>query len=464
MDSSYDVKTGYVVYPDDSSGQAGRKAPYLDHGTEAPDPRRYYLQEEADLEWSKLWRKVWLFAGVAQDVSEVGDYFRYDIGKESFVIVRTAKDRVQAFYNVCPHRGNRLVHRDFGRLAEHFQCTFHGWKFNLDGNLKEIHDEQVFRKEVLAVRPDMVEVPCETWKGLVFITMNPEPVPLLEYLDVIPEHLENYPLEKMRVLKDIEWHWDANWKTALEAFIEFYHADQTHPEIVPITSTTETQYDLYKNGMSRMIITFGASRLRVSDGADVHPALEAMIGLYGGNPEDYRHLSASDYHKAMVDTRKRWAERNGYAEDFAKLTDDQLTDDWNYHIFPTITLNVFSDGMLIQNFRPHPTDPNKSIYQVYTMVLPVRDPKQHVFDINSFGPEAIGPAGWDGSVRPKRVHAKELVELGAVLAQDAVTVPQVQAGLRSGAFKGSLLSESESRIRHYLAEIDAYLGRNPAKR
>ena len=459
MNHPYDFKTGYVVYPDDSSGVAGRKAPFIDHGVDKPDPKRYFSKEEADLEWEKLWKKVWVFAGLAQDVSEVGSYFRYNLGKESFVVIRTAADKVQAFYNVCPHRGNRLVHNDFGKLSQHFECSFHGWKFHLDGTLKEIHDEQVFRKEVIADRPGMVEVKCDIWKGLVFLTMNPDPQPLLDYLDVIPEHLENYPIEKMRVLKDIEWHWDANWKTAVEAFIEFYHADQTHPQIVPITSTTETQYDLYRNGMSRMIITFGSSRPKMADPEAVHPALEGMVAFYRGNPDDYKHLKGSEYYKAMVDTRRKWAERNGYAEDFAKLSDDQMTDDWNYHIFPTITLNVFSDAMLIQNFCPHPTDPGKSVYQVMTLVLPVKDPQQHVFDINSYGPEAVGPAGWDGSIRPKRIYATELAELGSVLAQDAINLPLVQAGIQSDIFQGSRLGESENRIRHYLAEIDRYLGR-----
>lgn len=460
MNKPFDFKTGYVVYPDGKSGgEYGGKAPYIDHGIARPDPKRYYSKEEADLEWDKLWKKTWIFAGIAQDVEQVGGYFRCDIGKESFVIIRTAPDRVQAFYNFCTHRGNRLVHNDVGRLSGNFQCSFHGWKFNFDGTVKEVHDEHLFRPELMNPRPDLVEIKCEIWKGMVFISMNPDVEPLLDYLGVIPKHLDNYPLQKMRVLNEIIWPWDANWKTAIEAFLEFYHADQTHPEVIPFSSTTESQYDLYDKGASRMIITFGASGPKNPDRTVVHPAMEGMIAFFRGNPEDYKHLKGYEYNKAMVDTKRKWAERNGYTEDFAKLSDGQITDDWNYHLFPNTTLNVFSDGMLIQTFRPHPTDPTKSYYLVYTMILPVKDPQQHVFDINSYGPEAIGPAGWDGSIRPKRLYATELVQLGSVLSQDAVTVPKVQEGIMSDAFKGSILCESESRIRHYLAEIDRYLGR-----
>ena len=91
----------------------------------------------------------------------------------------------------------------------------------------------------------------------------------------------------------------------------FYHADQTHPEVVPFSSTTESQYDLYDKGISRMIITFGASGPKNPDRNAVHPGMEGMIALYRGNPEDYKHLKGYEYNKAMIDTRKKWAERNG---------------------------------------------------------------------------------------------------------------------------------------------------------
>src|SRR5690554_4772416 len=113
---NFDFKEGFVAYPEDSSGEPGRKAPYIDHGTESPDPRRYFSQQEVDLEWQHMWMKTWAFAGLMQDIPEVGDYLRYNLGKESFIVVRSADtpNSVKAFYNVCPHRGNRLVHNDFG--------------------------------------------------------------------------------------------------------------------------------------------------------------------------------------------------------------------------------------------------------------------------------------------------------------------------------------------------------------
>jgi phenylpropionate dioxygenase-like ring-hydroxylating dioxygenase large terminal subunit len=40
---------------------------------------------------------------------EVGNYITYDIANDSILIVRTAPDTIQAYHNVCPHRGRKLV-------------------------------------------------------------------------------------------------------------------------------------------------------------------------------------------------------------------------------------------------------------------------------------------------------------------------------------------------------------------
>jgi len=461
MSVEFDYREGFVVYPDESSGPDGRKAPYVDHGTARIPPERFFSLEEADLEWQHMWRKVWSFAGLMQDIPEVGDYLKFDLGKESFIVVRkgSGTDEIAAYYNVCPHRGNQIVRKDFGHARDgNFYCDFHGWKWDLDGLNIKVRDPEIFREETLQFNRCLVPVRCEAWNSLIFVNMDPDAAPLVDYLDVIPHHLRNYPFDRYRVLRDLNFEWEANWKTAMDAFMEFYHADDVHPQVLPLSATLEVQYDLYKNGMSRMIIPLGFVTRRFDDRDTVNDALKAFVSIYGGNPADYADLKGYEYKKALVDVKRKWGKKHGY-DFFDDLTDDQIADDWNYFTFPNMTLNVFADSVLLQIFRPHPTDPNRSFYHVITLCLPVKDKDTPVLDPNSFGPETFGPKGWDGSVRPPRVVPTRPEELGNVLEQDAARVPSVQVGLRSEAFKGYILSESECRIRHYLAEIDRYIGR-----
>lgn len=459
---SFDYRTGFSAYPDGRAGPAGAKAPHIDYGTAPPDKRRYFSAEEMELEWRHVWMKTWAFAGLLQDIPEKGDYLRYNLGKESFVVVRTGpgEQDIRAFYNVCPHRGNRLVHNDFGTTANAcFTCDFHGWKYNFDGTNREIRDEIIFRPEVICDRPGLTSVSVGSWNSLIFVNPDPNPrLTLLEHLDVMPEHLKNYDFSRLRVLRDLELTWGANWKTAFEAFIEFYHADDVHPEAIPVSEMLETQYDLFGNGLSRMIIPQGYVTSRHEDRDTVNEFLKMFVAIYGGNPADFEHLKGYEYKQALIATKRAWGKKHGH-DFFDKLTDDQISDDWNYSPFPNMTLNVFSDTVMLQIFRPHPTDPRKSLYNAITLCLPVSDDETPVLDLNAYGPETMGPKGWKGDERPARFEPQNLAEMGYLLAQDARRVPEVQKGIESECFVGSRLSKSEIRARHYLAEIDRLIGR-----
>ena len=95
------------------------------HGVEA-----YISEDYARAERDKLWRKVWLQAGRVEDIPEVGNYITYDILDDSILIVRTAPDTIKAYYNVCSHRGRRLVDtpkgaRNASGKRMKFVCGFH---------------------------------------------------------------------------------------------------------------------------------------------------------------------------------------------------------------------------------------------------------------------------------------------------------------------------------------------------
>ena len=101
----------------------------------APDPgleyvpipkARYTSAETAREEWDYMWTRTWQCAGRVSDLARAGDYFTFELGTESILVIRQPDDSIRARYNVCMHRGNRL--REPGRgHVEKFSCLFHGW-------------------------------------------------------------------------------------------------------------------------------------------------------------------------------------------------------------------------------------------------------------------------------------------------------------------------------------------------
>lgn len=99
----------------------------------------YLSKEYAQAEADKLWAKIWQHAGRVEEIPNVGDYFTYEVGEESILIVRAAPDEIKAFYNVCSHRGRQLVEPPSGANGAHgkrklFVCNYHGWQYDLQAS------------------------------------------------------------------------------------------------------------------------------------------------------------------------------------------------------------------------------------------------------------------------------------------------------------------------------------------
>jgi phenylpropionate dioxygenase-like ring-hydroxylating dioxygenase large terminal subunit len=188
----------------------------------------YVSEAYARAEGEKLWPKVWQVACRAEEIPNVGDYVTYDILDESIIVVRTAADRIQAFYNVCLHRGRRLT-KGCGH-AKQFFCRFHGWSWGINGENAFVLDREDWGSALTEENLRLKQVKVDTWGGWVWINMDPDCEPLLDYLNPASPMLDPFELEKMRYRWRQWLYFPCNWKTALEAFNESYHLDATHPQ------------------------------------------------------------------------------------------------------------------------------------------------------------------------------------------------------------------------------------------
>ena len=87
---------------------------------------RYISQEYMLQERDKIWARTWLVAGVLQDVEEPGDFFVFDLEPESIIVSRSENGELHAFFNVCQHRGTKVLLTERGNMAT-YTCPYHGW-------------------------------------------------------------------------------------------------------------------------------------------------------------------------------------------------------------------------------------------------------------------------------------------------------------------------------------------------
>jgi phenylpropionate dioxygenase-like ring-hydroxylating dioxygenase large terminal subunit len=417
------------------------------------DVARYQSTSQMHRERASLWNHTWTCAGRVSDVASVGSWFKYDLGNESFIVVRTKKQEIRAFYNVCRHRGNQLIATDFGK-SQRFMCSFHGWQWHADGRLAEITDRSTFRPSALCADTDLRAVQCEAWAGFVFINTDPKAAPLTEFLAEIADLMGVYQMENMNLVKDVVIELDANWKIVLEAFLESYHLQVTHPQAKPMLDDVNYQIDIFQNGHGRLQTTIGIPSPRERDRQSLHPALGVFLAEAGLDPKLFEGR-AMDVRAAIAGAKRRT--NNPFGLDYSAFSDSQLTDDWNYSVFPNMTFNTHPEGVLVMRFLPHATDPEKSYYHVWVLSRKLAE--------GARPPAYMGVednVDISGKTRPvKRYNHKSKAELGEVLEQDIANIEGVQRGLRSRSFDFNKYSEQEQRCMQLHAEIDRYATRFP---
>src|SRR5690606_26679228 len=140
--------------------------------------------------------------------------------------------RIAAFHNACRHRVMRLV-QGRGNARNGFVCPFHGWCWNPDGSNKFVFAPNLFRADQLEPA-DLRLRRCrvETWGGCALINFDDEAPPLRECLEPFATYHDALRVEKMRAESWLACILPVNWKLASEAFMEGYHASQTHPQLL----------------------------------------------------------------------------------------------------------------------------------------------------------------------------------------------------------------------------------------
>ena len=439
-----------VINPDAPPGSLEAKQPSIDNGTVCYSKEGYFSRDYMAREWERVWTRSWLIAGVESDLSRVGDFFLFDICDESIIVTRT-EEGIRAFYNVCTHRGTRLVSEERGNRKV-FVCPFHSWSFRNNGELRRITDEETFQPEVIEHRPGLTPVACELHAGIIFINMAENPAPLQESLGLPAGYLEAYQLDRMRVVRHVRSEWGANWKVGVEAFYESYHLHCVHPETRGVMGDLNVQYDLYPHGASRMIVPLGQPSPRIHDQVTVTEGLQMMLQDAGIDPSGFNG-TAADVRRAIQLGKRERAQRLGL--DYSRFEDGQLSDSWATGIFPNVQIGCHPEAVFLMRFLPHETDPERFYYDTMTLIFPAEDP--------SYRPPAwMGlPEGLDVSGRQRPAMEYYSIEqdamLGQVLSQDAALLPVVQKGMRSRGFKGQLWGEQEQRLRHFHVELERRL-------
>jgi len=245
----------------------------------ALSPEFYLGQAAHDFDQSKILASGWQIVGPSDLVAESGDHIVRDIGGKPILVVRNAEGRLNGFYNVCRHRAGPVALCD-GKGAKRLRCAYHGWIYDLDGQLKvtpQMDRAENFDPAALSLPPiDVAE-----WSGMVFARAGsgPDFREIRADLDRVapPACLDGMVYHHTRTYEV-----DANWKVYVDNYLEGYHVPVVHAglnalieydvydiDLTPwasVQSSPMTDPDLYGTGEARYVFLYPNSMLNILPG------------------------------------------------------------------------------------------------------------------------------------------------------------------------------------------------------
>ena len=206
-------------------------------------PRRYFVSPDIfGEELEKIFRGQWVLVGHQSQLGEAGDYFIAEVAGESLVLASDQRSTIRGFYNVCRHRGSRLLQEQMGNAAS-IRCPYHAWTYGLDGRLlgaPHMNDVPGFRKADYSLHP----VNLALWEGFIFLNLANSPAPLKKWFAPLAGKFSRWNLPALRSAKRIEYDVRANWKLIFENYSECYHCLGVHPELSKISPYDSAENDL----------------------------------------------------------------------------------------------------------------------------------------------------------------------------------------------------------------------------
>lgn len=407
---------------------------------------RYTSPDFFNREVEQMWKRVWQFACREEHLREVGDFFVHDLARLSIVLVR-AESGIKGFYNSCLHRGTKLKPSSSHGWSPQISCPFHGWEWELDGRIKTIPCEWEY-PQLDRAKACLPEVRVDSWNGFVFLSMSPETPPLLDYLEVLPEHFKRWDLTGWYVHTHVRKHLPGNWKLAQEAFMEAYHTPIVHPEMTNVVSDHNMQHDIFSDHVTRdltaMASTSPTAQVRLTE----QQLLEAMLvgdgAMVGERPQvpegkTARWVMAGQLREQMLEQ---------YDLDYSDFSVPEMIDSLKYTVFPNVIFYPTPGLALVQLFRPDGHDPDKALFD--QMVLRPKPKDGGDFEV--------------GAV--VEISEEQLFAdvpgldpfLATVLDQDTDIMRWQREGMYA-SHKGAqtLGTYQEARIRHMHTTLDKYL-------
>jgi Rieske 2Fe-2S family protein len=247
-------------------------------------PRAAYV-DPAVHHWERanLFRGGWVCAGRSQDlVAAKGSQAAISVAGLGVLLTRDAKGHLRAFENICRHRGHELLPSGSRSSKSMVVCPYHAWSYELDGGLRGARGVDASAYGCSKGNLDLIPMRAAEWGGWIFVNASGDRRDFETVLGDLPGLAAPWECERLVVTATHNYRLDANWKVAVENYLECYHCPMIHPALCKVSDPKSGGGYRPKRG------------LYVGGWMELEPPIETMSfdGRSGGVP--FRGLSPKE--------------------------------------------------------------------------------------------------------------------------------------------------------------------------
>ncbi|MES2145266.1 MAG: aromatic ring-hydroxylating dioxygenase subunit alpha, partial [Pseudomonadota bacterium] len=339
------------------------------------------------VEMKRIIRRSWQIVCHVSDVTHIGDYHTLDYAGESVIAIRGDDGVVQAFTNVCRHRGSRLVD-DAAGCAKRLVCPYHGWAYDLDGRLTGVPLKSSYPDLDLS-RHGLVPVDLEIFQGFIFVRLEDDGGPsVAQMMAPCLTDLAPYRFEDLRALGRVTLRERrVNWKNIGDNYSDALHIAVAHP------------------GLRRLVGQGYA--------VEAHPHIDRIVApianRLSNNPSERAYQTYLPPVAHLPKARQRL---------------------WTYiKLWPNFAFDIYPDQIDFMQW------------------IPVSPTQTMIREIAYAIPDADMPGQWRREMRAARYLNWRINR--QVNVEDSALVKRVQDGMASASFTVGPLSETEVALRHF---------------
>jgi phenylpropionate dioxygenase-like ring-hydroxylating dioxygenase large terminal subunit len=311
-------------------------------------------------EMTHIFGAVWVYLAHESQIPKVDDFVTARLGLRPLIIARDMDGKIRALYNRCTHRGARVCRHDRGN-ARTFQCPYHGWTYFNTGKLRGVPWPEGYACDFKDAQFNLAQVPqVESYRGLVFGTLNADAPPLVDYLGgvkkPIDEWLERHPGGKVVVAEANRFKYKGNWKLAYDNAADGYHVVFSHRSLLEMENRMLKDAE---KGMSFYMGKPDEGPMYVQVFANGHhfkdkrPAVEKRPGALWAKEAP---IPGNAHFEASI--RRKLGEKAGRALDLA------AAEPVNINVFPNLSIL----GNHIQVFQPLAVDETDTTWYATAVV------------------------------------------------------------------------------------------------